>query len=53
MTGNRLFTDEQVLDGFFAQWESDMEHNSGDEAVEDYLKANELQFFTDGRAYVY
>lgn len=44
---------EQMLDGFFAQWESDMEHNSSDDTVEDYLKANEHQFFADGRAYVY
>ena len=44
---------KQVLDGFFAQWESNMEHNSSDEAVEEQLKENELQFLTDGRAYVY
>lgn len=44
---------EQMLDGFFTQWGRDMEHNSSDEAVEDYLEANEHQFLADGRAYVY
>lgn len=44
---------EQTLDGFFAQWESDMQHNSSDEAVEEHLEINEYQFLADGRAYVY
>ena len=44
---------EQVLDGFFSQWESDMQHNSSDEAVEEHLEINEHQFLADGRAYVY
>lgn len=44
---------EQVLDGFFAQWESDMQHNLSDEAVEEHLEINERQFLADGRAYVY
>ena len=44
---------EQTLDGFFAQWGSDMQHNSSDEAVEEHLEINEYQFLADGRAYVY
>ena len=44
---------EQMLDGFFAQWGRDMEHNSSDEAVEEHLEINERQFLADGRAYVY
>lgn len=44
---------ERMLDGFFAQWGCDMEHNSSDEAVEEYLWNNEHQFLADGRAYVY
>ena len=44
---------EQMLDGFFAQWGRDMEHNSRDEAVYEHLEINERQFLADGRAYVY
>ena len=44
---------EQMLDGFFAQWGRDMEHNSSDEAVYEHLEINERQFLADGRAYVY
>lgn len=44
---------EQMLDGFFAQWGRDMEHNSSDEAVEEHLEINECQFLADGRVYVY
>ena len=44
---------EQMLDGFFAQWGRDMEHNSSDEAVEEHLEINERQFLADGRVYVY
>ena len=42
---------ENLLEGFFKQWQNDYEYDCSDECIAEEIEANDYEFFENGRPY--
>ena len=42
---------ESILEGFFEQWRNDYEYSSSDESIAETIKANDYEFYENGKPY--
>ena len=40
-----------ILEGFFQQWQNDCEYNTSDECIAETIEGNEYEFYKDGQPY--
>ena len=42
---------ESILEGFFEQWQNDCEYSTSDECITETIKANDYEFYENGKPY--